>query len=268
MDAREHLKAGDVQGALEALKQEVRRAPRDARLRTFLFQLFCVEGSWDRALNQLAVVGELDALALPMVQTYEVAIRCELVRERVFRGERTPMVMGEPGPWLPLLIEATRLLAAGRPEPAGRLRDSAFEQAAATPGTADGAPFGWLADADPRLGPVFEAVVDGKYYWIPMSAVRRIGIEPPADLRDSIWMPVHFQWTNDGESVGLMPTRYPGSAAAADPAVRLSQRTEWSGDGDWALPLGQRMFATDAGELPLMDLRMVTFDSPGQAAPV
>src|SRR5215472_2954722 len=96
-DARETLRLGDVQGALASLKEEVRKAPRDARLRTFLFQMFCITGEWDRALTQLSAAAELDPLALPMAQTYRTAIRCELLREKVFRGENSPTVLGDPG---------------------------------------------------------------------------------------------------------------------------------------------------------------------------
>ena len=52
--------------ALEQLKQEVRKAPRDPRLRVFLFQLFCVFGEWDRAVTQLTVAAQLDPLTVPM----------------------------------------------------------------------------------------------------------------------------------------------------------------------------------------------------------
>ncbi len=100
MDARDVLRAGDPGGALEQLKQEVRKAPRDARLRTFLFQMFCVFGEWDRAVTQLTVAAELDPMALPMAQAYRAAIRCELLRDKVFAGERTPTVFGDPEPWM------------------------------------------------------------------------------------------------------------------------------------------------------------------------
>jgi len=95
--ARESLKSGDVQQTLEHLKQDVRKAPRDARLRTFLFQMFCVTGEWDRAMTQLKVVHELDPKAEAMVTTYGSAIRCEVLREKIFRGERRPTVIGDPG---------------------------------------------------------------------------------------------------------------------------------------------------------------------------
>ncbi len=265
-DARELLRSGDSRAALEQLKQEVRKAPRDARLRTFLFQLFCVFGEWDRALTQLTVTAELNPMAMPMLQAYRAAIRCEILRGKIFSGERTPTVFGDPEPWMSLLIEANRVLATDRATEAASLRDTAFEQAPAVAGTIDGEHFDWIADADPRLGPMLEALVDGKYYWVPFHRLRSLDIEPPADLRDQIWMPAHLVWANGGDSVGFIPTRYPGSDAA-DPALALSRRTEWQErDGDWFLGLGQRVLATDAGEHAVMDIRKIVLTPPDAAS--
>ena len=41
-----------------------------------------------------------------------------------------------------------------------------------------------------RLGPVCEAILNGKYYWIPFERLSRVDIEAPSDLRDLIWAPV------------------------------------------------------------------------------
>jgi len=260
-DARELLRSGDPHAALEQLKQEVRKAPRSAGLRTFLFQLFCVVGEWDRAVTQLTVAAELDPSAVPMQQAYRAAIRCEILRGKIFAGERTPTVFGDPEPWMSLLVEANRLLASRCVAEAAVLRDTAFEQAPAVGGTIDGERFEWIADADPRLGPVLEALVDGKYYWVPFYRLRSIEVEAPADLRDQVWTPAHFVWTNGGDSAGFIPTRYPGSDGA-DPALALSRRTEWEGrDSDWFLGLGQRMLATDTGEHAVMDVRKIVFTS-------
>ena len=137
----------------------------------------------------------------------------------------------------------------------------AFDQAPALPGVADGVAFDWIADADPRLGPVLEAMLDGTYYWIPMQHVAGLAIEQPVDLRDQVWLPANFTWTNGGESIGFIPARYPGSATA-DPALAMGRRTEWrdvgEGEAAWALPLGQRMFTTGEAELPLLDLRSLS----------
>jgi type VI secretion system protein ImpE len=264
LTARDVLRDGDARAALEQLKQEVRKAPRDVALRTFLFQMFCVFGEWERAVTQLNAAAQLDPITLPMAQAYRAAIRCELLRARVFAGARSPTIFADPEPWMSLLVEANRVLGAGKPTEAAKLRDDAFEQAPSVAGTVDvqghdKQAFTWIADADPRLGPMLEAVVDGKYYWVPFHRLRTLDIEPPADLRDQVWMPAHFVWTNGGESYGFVPTRYPGSERAEDPALALAKRTEWQENDTWFLGLGQRMLTTDAAEFALMDIRQIEF---------
>ncbi len=258
MPAEQSLREGRVRDALAELQAQVRKEPANAKYRVFLFQLLAVLGQWERALNQLNVLGEMDASSLPMVQTYREAIRCEMLRADVFAGRRSPLVFGDPAPWVALVLEALRLTAEGHSAEAQTARDQAFEAVPATTGTLDGQPFAWLADADPRLGPMLEAVVNGRYYWIPFQRIRTIVLEQPADLRDCVWMPTRFTWANGGETVGLIPARYPGSEASTDPLIQLGRKTEWREDGaeTW-LGLGQRLLATDQGEYPLLDIRRI-----------
>ncbi len=103
--------AGDPQGALQRLQQDVRAHAGDPKLRIFLFQLLCVLGQWQRALSQLQTCGELDAGALAMVATYREALQCEAVREAVLAGKTTPHVFGRPQAWVPLLAEALQAAA-------------------------------------------------------------------------------------------------------------------------------------------------------------
>jgi len=58
--AERSLREGDPAAALARLQDDVRARPADAKLRVFLFQLLCVLGQWERALNQLKVASELD----------------------------------------------------------------------------------------------------------------------------------------------------------------------------------------------------------------
>ena len=262
MLAEDRLSAGDLEDSLRQLQEQVRRDPANAKYRVFLFQLLAVMGQWDRAMNQLNVAGDLDAGTLAMVQTYREALRCEVLRGEIFAGRRSPLVFGKPDEWVALLLEAQRLVAQGAYMEAGGVRDRALESAPATPGAIDGVPFEWLADGDTRLGPVLEAIVNGRYYWIPLQRIRSIEVEKPQDLRDLVWTPVHFTWANGGESVGLIPTRYPGSETSADPDVRRSRKTAWQEQaGGTCIGQGQRMFYTESGEYPLMDVRSVVFEA-------
>lgn len=268
MGAEEALRQGELEESLHLLQEQVRREPANARYRIFLFQLLAVMGRWGRALTQLEVAGELDAGTLAMVQTYREALRCEVLRANVFSGKRSPLIFGRPEEWLALLLEAQRLLALGEGERSASLRELALEAAPPTSGRIDDSPFAWIMDGDNRLGPVLETIVNGHYYWIPFQRIRRLALDKPQDLRDLVWMPAHFTWVNGGESAGLIPTRYPGSEASADPALRMSRRTEWLNGPDGAfLGQGQRMFFTDAGEYPLMNLRSIVFDVAADADP-
>jgi type VI secretion system protein ImpE len=257
--AEQCLKDGDPRAALAKLQDDVRQHPANARLRVFLFQLLCVLGQWERALNQLKVASELDASALAMAQVYGDAVRCETIRDAVFEGKKSPMILGEPDEWLALLIESR--LQAGRGElgQSEDLRQRAFEAAPTSAGSIDGKPFEWIADADSRLGPVIEAIINGRYYWVPFARIGKITVEAPEDLRDLVWMPAHLELQNGGESLALIPTRYCGSHAAADGALVLARKTEWDAIGEDAFRgLGQRLFATDAGDVPMLDVREIT----------
>ena len=94
MSADQLLRDGKLDEALAALQQDVRAKPADAKLRVFLFQLLAVQGSWERALTQLNVAGEMDASNLAMVQTYREAIRCELLRAEM-KSVSKPRKRGE-----------------------------------------------------------------------------------------------------------------------------------------------------------------------------
>lgn len=268
MQAEQCLKDGRPDEALARLQDEVRREPANAKLRVFLFQLLAVEGQWDRALNQLNVAAQLDPGALAMAQTYREALRCEALRAEVFAGRRSPLVLGEPEPWMALLLQALRLVAEGRFGEALELRDHAFEAAPATAGSLDDRPFEWVADADPRLGPVLELVLGDRYCWVPFHRLREVRFEAPADLRDLVWAPAQLLWANGGEAVALVPARYPGSEKNPDGAVRLARRTDWTEPAPgWSFGAGQRMLATDAGEVPLLEVRLLRLsEDEGQHA--
>src|SRR5215831_18136315 len=96
------------------------------------------------------------------------------------------------------MLEALKLEGEGHAAAAAELRGRALEAAPATSGTLDDVAFAWLADADTRLGPVLEAIINGKYYWIPLARLLRVEIEKPADLRDFVWAPATITLANGG----------------------------------------------------------------------
>ncbi|WP_299153912.1 type VI secretion system accessory protein TagJ [uncultured Tateyamaria sp.] len=266
MQAEDLLKAGDLDGALAALQDAVRADASNPALRIFLFQLLSVRGEWKRAIAQLKVSAEMDEMAVPMAQTYREGIICEVYRDKVFAGEKDPLIFGEPQEWIALILEALKANAAGRPDEAAATRARAFDAAPTTTGSIDGTRFEWIADADMRLGPILEVVINGKYYWMPFTTISRIEFDAPADLRDAVWTPCTLTTSNGGEVVGLIPTRYAGTIERGGAAEKLARATNWVDLGaETFAGIGQRLFATDLGDTALMDMRVLELDTAEDA---
>lgn len=274
MTAKEYLAAAQPDKALLELQNEIRAHPEDPKQRIFLFQLHCVLGNWTKALTQLQVIAGIDPDTMILAQIFHPVINCEALRKGVFEGKLTPLIFGEPLEWVGLLLKALEHISRNELTAAAELRNRAFEAAPATRGMLDGKPFGWIADADSRLGPMLELILEGKYYWVPFCRIKRIALPQPSDLRDLIWVPAQFMWTNGGEASGHIPTRYIGSETSADGSVRLARKTDWKELAeDTFIGQGQRLFATDQGEFPLLQCRIidiaVTEDAPAKSkAPV
>jgi len=261
--AVDDLAAGDLDRALAALTNRVRANPADVKLRVYLFQLLAIRGDWARAKTQLETALSMDPSLSMVGRLYGDAINCETERAEIFQGKRSPTIFGQPEAWMASLVEAARLQAIGLHAAADSLRATAFDTAPTTAGTIDGQPFEWIADADSRFGPMIELIVNGRYFWAPFARMREIEIDPPSDLRDKIWVPAVVTWSHGGKSGALIPTRYPNLAADADASLKLSSQTLWQEVGEGLFEgQGQRLIATDAGEFALMDIRLITLDTP------
>lgn len=273
-DAEAAIRAGNPKAALAALTSAVKAAPAKAELRIFMAQLLCVMGQWERAHTQLNVVADMDETTGPMREMVGHALRCELLRKGVFDGRRSPMIFGQPDEWLALLIESQLRAGAGELALSQQLATRAFDAAPASSGKIDGQPFSWIADADSRLGPVLEAMINGRYYWVPFSRLARVAFEAPVDLRDVVWSPAKLQFSNGGEAIAMVPTRYAGSELSDDAQILMARKTEWqaapaapdAGQTERWIGLGQRVFITDLGEHDLLSVRLIELDGDDAAA--
>jgi type VI secretion system protein ImpE len=228
-----------------------------------LFQLACVTGDWKRARTQLDTIAGLDPEAALMAKLYMSLINAEAARAEVFAGRLLPVTLGEPPTWLAMLAQALRHNAAGEEGAAQALRRQALGLAEPMPGALDDQPFAWIMDADPRLGPVLEVVVNGEYRWLPFRRLRELRAEAPKAMRDLIWQPAEIVLGNDSALHVFLPVRYPGSEGAADDAIRLARATSWTErpTGE-QIGLGQRLLATDQGDRALLDIRHLVIGEP------
>lgn len=250
--------SGSIRALIDSTKAKIRKEPAKADLRILLFQLYCIVGDWQRALGQLASAATLDPATEEMARAYREVLRCEVYRGQVFAGVKLPLFLGEPEIWLAKLLESLRLNAEGSRKESSELRNEAFAVAPTSVGCVGEQQFEWIADMDSRLGTVVEAMINGKYYWVPFNHLKSIEIEQPVDLRDLVWVPAKLVFASGGEQVAFLPVRYPGTEANTDDDFLLARRTDWLAEGeDTYFGIGQRMLATDAGEFSLLDTRHI-----------
>ncbi len=242
------------------VQDAIRRQPADDKLRIHLFQLYAQDGRWQKALAQMQMAAQLNNDHQLLAQAYRLAIRAELFREDVFLGLRSPSILGQPGQWVSYLKEALLADATGQEAKAQDLRMLALDEASAVPGQLDAQPFTWIADADARLGPVLEVFVNGAYYWLPFDAISELRLEPPADLRDLVWMPAQLTLVNEGKHAVLLPARYPLLGDGIEDGHRQSRVTTWVERGSEPVGMGVKLLVTDSAELSLLDLRHLQLD--------
>lgn len=253
------IREGEVAQALEFSYADVRANPSKPEPRRLLFDLLCVTGQWEKARTQLRVYGELSSND-KFLRVFGELLQCELLREAIFQGKKTPLIMGEPEEWLSCLIKANELIGAKAYDAARDLRAQAFEGAAPVPGKVNGVPFEWLGDADARLGPVLEVIINGSYKWLPIHQVASLTMGPPEELPDLVWAQANFTWTNGGNSVGYIPVRYVGTTESKDGEMLLARKTDWRHIADdIEFGVGQRELSTDGADYALLDVRSLEF---------
>jgi type VI secretion system protein ImpE len=247
---------------LTQVQDSIRRDPTNGSHRVHLFQLQIVVGLWNKALMQLQAAARFDVKANAMAQAYREVIRCEVYRSQVFSGLRQPNFLGEQHKWMLDMLKALVAEAAGSNAEAQELRVRSLNNAPAHTASIDGVQVEWMADADSRLGPICEALINGQYCWLAFCDISVLTIEKPQDLRDLVWSPMSVQLRDGATYSGFIPCRYPGTELNESDDLRLSRLTTWTDQGDdvW-FGLGQRILVSDVGEHPLLDIRKIEFAS-------
>src|ERR1700674_1172216 len=95
MNATELFRAGKLSQAIQAAAVEVRDHPTDIRRRTFLFELLCFAGEFDRAAKHLSLLAEKNADAEIGTLLYRSALTAERQRESLFEKREYPAASAE-----------------------------------------------------------------------------------------------------------------------------------------------------------------------------
>lgn len=266
--AKELLDRGELEGAIDALTQEVKANPADASRRTFLFELLSFAGQWDRAQKQVDVLGGESSQAELAVQVYKSILGAERQRERLFSEGVAPHFLNEPPAWVDLQVEGVAKLARGDTPGARELFDRAEEDRPAVAGRWNGKPFADFRDYDDAVGSVLELIVKDKYAWLPFEQIRRIEIRPPAKLRDLLWVPTRIEAADGTIGEVFVPALYAGSSRSGNDLVRLGRMTDWrTVRDDLQVASGLRLFLVGEEDLPILEARSIEFDGAAAETP-
>jgi type VI secretion system protein ImpE len=259
--------AGDLSAAVEDATREVKANPSDARRRTFLFELLCFAGDWERALRQLDALGGQGVGAEIGTQVFRNCVKAEQDRARLVSDGLQPHFLADPPDYVETHLEAFNRLRAGDAAGARALLDRAEEERPAFPGVLNDRIVQDFRDYDDFYAPVLELIVHDKYTWVPLEQIRRVEFEPPATLRDLIWRTAQIETADKGLKA-LAPALYVNSGRHHDDLVRLGRMTDWRQLADELYAgRGQRVFAADGEELPVLQVRTIVFDPRDDDAP-
>ena len=232
MTAKDLFQAGRLGEAVQALGNELRSNPADAKRRTFLFELLCFAGEFDRAEKQLDILADTSKEAGMGSLVYRSALHAERLRASMFTNNTIPLDSDPP----------------------------------TVAGVLNGQPFESIEDADPRIGARLEVFAAGAYLWLPFQHLASIEMGPPTRLRDLLWIQAFlrtgpgFKGTELGEV--LLPVLAPLSSRSSDDDIRLGRKTEWFEEPDgMATPLGQKMLLIDGEEFSILEIRKLEFSS-------
>jgi len=238
MNSRELYAAGKLDEAVQALGSELRNDPLDTRRRTFLFELLCFTGEYDRAEKQLDILADAGKEAAMGTLLYRSALQAARTRRDMFEKKTFPL---------------------------GSLSDVRGSE-----GTLNGQAFETIEDADPRIGARLEVFAAGAYLWLPFEHIASVRMEPPKRLRDTIWIPAILQTGPKckGLDLGevLLPALTPLVSKHAQNSVRLGRETVWEEADGETVPAGQKLLLVDGEEIPILEVRNLLFAASSAAA--
>ena len=237
--AQDLYREGRLTEAIASLQAHLRDQPGDQRARSFLFELLCFAGEFDRARKQLMAFAQDSNDTRLGVTFYMAALTAEVERQAWY----------EDG--------------------------SAFEPAsgADVSGICNGRSFKGISDLDSRLGGSLEFLAAGKYHRIAFRNLKCIEMGPPTRVRDLYWRTASAETS---EQLGsseidsmLVPVLYPHSWLFDDDLTRLGRTTDFAiSSTGTEIPCGQRILVVGGEQIPFLDIQSIEFDClPSVASP-
>lgn len=262
MDAQQLFESGQLSEAISGLTEQVKSHPTDIGFRTFLFELLCFNGDWDRAVKQLDVISQQDVQLDPVAQAYRNIVKAEQSRGRFFSEGLKPNFLLDPPDYVNRHLEAGNRIRESKFSEAKSLLDESEANRRDISGTLDGTEFKNFRDCDDLLAPILELFVVDQYIWLPFEQITTLEFSAPQKPRDLLWSSCDITLSDGNPCHGFIPVLYWGSCEHDDVQIRLGRMTDWNTfENGPVLGLGQRTFLTDETDRAMLEVRKVAFGS-------
>lgn len=260
-DAKLLLDEGNLKGAVEAAIRLVKTNPTNVAARTFLFELSCFSGEWERAEKQLDAIGHQDANAAIGTLIYRQNFKCEQDRMNLFAHSSRPESAMPFPEYVEDLLRAIDAARTGDTAIARELLDKVEEERPAFSVTVNGEGFADFRDYNELTMCVFEVFVKDNYVWIPFEQVESIEFLERKSLRDVYWPQAKVELTNGTNGEMFLPSLYANTWKHEDDRVRLGRSVDWRDVGnDVLIGEGSRVFWMSGKDKPLLDIKTIVFN--------
>jgi type VI secretion system protein ImpE len=262
MNASEHYQAGQLDEAIAAATDQVKKTPLAVPARYFLAELLCFAGELDRADLQLDALGQQDPQVTLAILQFRHLIRAEKARQQFFSEGRVPEFIGEPAPHIRALLDASIRLREGAHGEAAQLLAQAEESRPHPRGKCDDQAFDDLRDADDLTSAFLEVLTsNGKYYWVPWEQIEAISLSPAERPRDLVWRRLQLSVSSGPDGEVFTPVIYAGSTSDSDPRLKLGRVTDWREQDGVSRGVGQKTFLIGDEAKTIMELKELEFAS-------
>jgi type VI secretion system protein ImpE len=260
-EVKAKLDAGDLKGAVEAALAVVKSNPTNVQARTFLFELSCFSGDWDRAEKQLEVIGHQDAAAAIGTLMYRQNFHNERNRLRLFADGLSPEFVTAKSPQIDVLLNAINRQREGSMLEVRTLLDKVEEERPAFPCKVNGTNYSDFRDYNDLTMCVFEVFIKDSYVWLPFEQIRSVKFVKPKTLRDLYWIQGEVEMMSGTAGEMFFPALYAGSAQSENDAVRLGRMTDWRDAGEEVfVGEGLRQFWMDGNDRSILDIESIEFE--------
>jgi type VI secretion system protein ImpE len=259
-EAKQQLDAGNLKGAMESALNLVKSNPTDRAARTFLFELSCFSGDWERAERQLEVVGHQDTNAMIGSMIYRQNFKAERDRANFFANGLKPEFLMTPPAYVEDLLQANNRLREGNTAEARQILDDVEENRPAFACRVNDEEFSDFRDYNDQTMCVLEAFLKDQYVWLPLEQIQKIEFFAPKSLRDLYWIQAEIELANGTNGEMFVPALYSDSWKSDDDRVRLGRMTDWRDAGEELfIGEGTKLFWMDGKEKSILDIRTVEF---------